>query len=96
MAISLRRLADNAFARALPPLLAPNLPNATAAGFFWRGGSGAESLGIWPVAIWIVRKAVSFTSRVLRLGLCIQGILTRASMKGKEKIQFLDSRAPQA
>lgn len=46
LAIAFRFAGDSAAARALPPLLPPSFPNATAAGFLVSGGGG----GALPVA----------------------------------------------
>jgi len=61
-------LADNAFARALPP---PNLPNATAAGFFWReqvlakSAAGPETRRALPVR-WALPPAREAAQEALR------------------------------
>jgi hypothetical protein len=66
-AISLRFLAERAFARAFPPFNPPNLPNATAAGFL-AGLTGSGGVAC-PVDCWTILKAVSFKSLLERLGI---------------------------
>lgn len=58
LAMSLRSLAVNAFALALPPFDAPSFDNATAAGFLVSGGSG----GALPVAMSATRFAICVKS----------------------------------
>ena len=59
LAISVRRRFDSLAARALPPLDAPSLLSATAAGLRVSGGSGRAC----PVASWTIWKARALTSR---------------------------------
>jgi hypothetical protein len=57
-----RLAAESDLARARPPLEAPNLPRATAAGFRISGGCGGSG-GAWPVASCTICHASWFVSR---------------------------------
>ena len=61
LAISVRFLAESFVALALPPLDAPNLDRATAAGF--RVSSSSGSGGAWPVASCTICQASWLVSR---------------------------------
>lgn len=71
-AIAFLLVADSFSALAFPPLAAPSLPSATAAGFL-VSGSGAGG-GRLPVARITVRKALRLTSRSFGFLLARDGI----------------------